>query len=98
MRTDDITLAMDNPIAVDRSLRQTAQAYDVAYVDIPAIDAWLRLVEQERSSFHWWEYCGSGWDLTRVNGVAKRKDCVPIIDGQYVICLKERDHEGECAR
>lgn len=94
---DTITLSMDNPIAVDRSLIQTAQAYDVAYIDIPAMDAWLNLVTIEQARFHWWEYCGSGWDLTRVNGEPKRQDCVPIVDGQYVICLKGRDHEGACA-
>ena len=78
-------------ILVERALKQTAERGGTyAVVPYPWAECWFRITQvTEVVAFDWWSYCGpnKGWDFAEASFDG---------EGNYLVCLLEKDHEGNC--
>lgn len=87
---------MVSPVMVERALVQTYEAgMDYAVVPAPwLLEQWYEWIQYNDTKVPWHELCW-GLDCWSGNTLTSSK-CVLNEDGDYLICLKRRDHEGAC--
>lgn len=82
------------PMQIDHAMAQTMQT-GAKYIAIPLpwLTDWIRhAVDRKGSRFEWWKVCMGGGN----NGFIDRPELLDG-NGNIILCLLERDHDGPCA-